>query len=290
MKYKVVLVAISMMLLAACEKFIDLGPLDQISVDDYWKTTSDLEKYVVKFYPLLDKDEPDDSDDLIYGFDISTILNGERVAATGSWVNDWRRVRDINIFFDNYRKVEDDFDTYKHFVGEAHFFRAWTYFGLLKKYGDLPWYSNALELSDDGELMRPRDPRTLVVDSILMDLDKASVYLDRKVDSGNNRLNKESALAFKTRVALYEGTWQKYHKGTAFGTDGANYDKYFEACIAAGQELMNGEFDVQLYSTGNADRDYFELFGFDNMSSIDEVLLYRAYNAADGLKNRTQAD
>ncbi len=105
---------------------------------------------------------------------------------------------------------------------------------------------------------------------------------------GNNRLSKEAALAFKTRVALYEGTWQKYHANTPFGTPGADPNKYFQKCVEAAEELMNGNYKVGVYSTGNPSEDYYRLFGFDNMSEIDEIIFYRAFNASEGLANKTQ--
>ena len=53
--------------------------------------------------------------------------------------------------------------------------------------------------------------------------------------------------------------------------------------ITAGQD-----YKVGIYNTGNPDEDYYKLFGFDNMSDVNEVLLYRAFNAAEGAGNSTQ--
>jgi hypothetical protein len=284
-------------LFSACEEFIDLQPLDKISTNDYWKTTNDLKGYVVHFYPrimppILGTGVPpgtwDDGTDNILREDVDDIMNGERVLATGNWRNEWTIIRDLNIFFENYGKCQENFNSYKHYVGEAYFFRAWSYFQLLKKYGDLPWYANVVELDSESDLMKPRDPRTLIADSIIADLDKATLYLDKKSVTGNNRVSKEAALAFKTRVALYEGTWQKYHAGTDFGTPGADPDKYFQACVDAATELMNGTYGVGIYNTGNPATDFYKLHGMDNMSAVPEVIFYRAFNSADGLINAVQ--
>jgi hypothetical protein len=219
----------------------------------------------------------------------SPVLNGERTKRTGNWTGEWRNIRNVNIFFKNYGRCEDSFDSYKHYVGEAHFFRAWFYFDLLKSYGDLPWYSEVLDLDSDDQLNRPRDPRTLVADSILADLDKAISYLDVRSTTGNSRISKEAALALKTRIALFEGTWQKYHANTPFGTAGADPAKYFRQSVSAAEELIKGNYTVGLYSQGKPDSDYFTLFGLDNMSNVNEVLLYKAFNAADGARNSTQS-
>lgn len=288
-KLKILLLPI-IFTLVSCEEFIDLHPLDKIGTDNYWKTSQDLKNYVIRFYPSLNKDGRGDTDDLIEEGLISPILNGERVESTGTWRNYWVNIRDINYFFDNYQKCEDEFSNYSQYVGEAHFFKAWYYFRLLKRFGDVPWYSTVIELDDDDLLFQPRDPRNVVVDSIIANLDKAILYLGARTAVGNILLSKEAALTFKTRVALYEGTWQKYHANTPFGTSGANPNKYFQECVNAAEELINGDYKVGIYNTGNPDNDYFELFGFDDMGGVDEVILYKAYNQNQGIRNAVQAE
>jgi hypothetical protein len=276
----------------SCEDFIDLQPLDRISTNDYWLTSADLANYIVQFYPNLGgsnmvHSDTGDSDNIVHP-SLSSILNGQRSPATGNWRGEWTVIRNVNIFFDNYEKCNDLFDSYKHYLGEAHFFRAWFYFNLLKKYGDLPWYTSALKMDDEEALMHPRDPRTLVADNILADLDKAAEYLSLRSATGNLRLNKETALAFKTRVALYEGTWEKYHANDGFGVSGADPNKYFRQVISAAEELRNGNYTVGIYDNGKPETDYYEMFGLDNMSNINEVLLYKAFSLTDGMTNNAQ--
>jgi hypothetical protein len=235
------------------------------------------------------------SDDL-FESDLSTILSGQRAPATGDWRDEWTIIRNINIFFDNYEKCTDPTDNYSQSLGEAYFFRAWFYFNLLKKYGDLPCYTSALTIDDEDGLMRPRDPRTVVADNILADLDKAITYLKVRSDVGNMRANREAALGFKTRVALYEGSWQKYHAGNAFGTPGAAPNKYFRQVVSAAEELINGNYTAGIYSTGKPDytdgaapdADFFNLLGMDDMSGANEILFYRGFNLADGFGNEVQ--
>src|SRR5690606_39673531 len=45
---------------------------------------------------------------------------------------------------------------------------------------------------------------------------------------------------------------------------------------------MNGNYQVGIYN------DYYKLFGLDNMSAANEILLYRAYNIKDGVSNDVQ--
>lgn len=292
-KFKLIPFITILLLFISCEDFIDLEPLDQITVDNYWKSSSDLENYMLQFYPRFFPDNgmigglTAHTDNMVFS-NISTIMHGERSPRTGSWRWEWTDIRNVNVFFANYEKCEDPLSSYSQYLGEAHFFRAWFYFNMLKMYGDLPWYSEPIELEDDEALMKPREPRTFIADKIIEDLDNAAIYLDKREKVGNNRITKEAALAFKTRVALYEGTWQKYHAGTVFGTSGSNPDKYFNACVSAAKELMSGEYTVGIYNTGEPDIDYFKMFGLVNMNNIDEVILYKAFNHAEGFGNTVE--
>lgn len=289
-----VLTLFATILLYSCEDFIDLKPLDQITEDNYWKSSNDLRNYVYQFYPAffpysqMVAELGTNSDEMVHGGTPSLILNGERTSRTGRWTSEWTQIRNVNIFFRNYEKCEDDFSAYKHYVGEAHFFRAWFYFEMLKKYGDLPWYDQVIELDDEENLLKPRESRAAIVDKILLDLDKAVEYLDFRKDVGNCVINKEVALAFQTRVALYEGTWQKYHVGTPFATPSADPNKYFTKCVEAAEKLINGNYTTGIYNTGNPESDYYTMFGLVNMGNINEVLLYKQFNLAEGFRNSVE--
>ena len=278
----------------SCEDFIDLKPLDQVAQENYWKSSSDLKNYMVQFYPnffphtQMIMNLAIDSDEMIYGGSPNVFLNGERTTRTGTWRGEWTQIRNLNIFFENYQKCEDEFSSYQHYVGEAHFFRAWFYFELLKMYGDLPWYDEVIELDDDEKLMMPRESRAKIIDNILLDLDKATLYLDARKDVGNCVINKEVSLAFQTRVALFEGSWQKYHAGTVFATPDTDPNKYFRKCIEAANELITGDYYTGIYGTGSPDIDYFKMFGLVNMGDINEILLYKSFNMAEGYRNTVE--
>jgi hypothetical protein len=294
MKRLIYLVIVSFGLFS-CESFLDRPPLNQITSASYWQTAQDLENYVVKYYANFGGHGTwsggygygaTNADNMIVATP-NNVLVGERGIATGRWVGDWGNIRSINIFFDNYQNCKDNFELYQHTLGEAHFFRAWFYYSLLRRFGDLPLYLTELNMDSD-ELMRPREKRTVIADAILADLDNAITHLKDRNQVGNNRLNKETALAFKSQVALFEGSWQKYHAGTPFGTPGADPTKYFQASVDASEELINGPYYRGLYSTGKGWEDYYTLFGMDDMSDVNEVLFYRAYNIGDGVRNDAQ--
>lgn len=287
---KILYITACLFMLASCS-ILDQPPLDRISNDQYWKTPNDLENYTLQFYANFPTFRTigghylgNIGNDAFTGSDHqitqtpATQLNGTRntTISGGNW--NWTGVRSVNIFFENYGKVNAPASNINHYVGEAHFFKAWLYFERVKQFGDVPWYTNSLQLNSP-ELYTPRTPRTAVVDSILWHLDRATEKLSLLKDAvgGNNRLSKEAALIFKSRVALYEGTWQKYHAGTPFGTTGADPKKYFRAAADAATELMTpGKYKVGI--VGTSATDYTTLFASTNLSANNEVVLWARFD------------
>lgn len=101
-------------------------------------------------------------------------------------------------------------------VAEAKFFRAYFHFELVQIWGDAVLLTVPLDL-DSEQLYSPRDDRSVVIDQILQDLKEAAEDLPEAA-SAAGRLCKDAALAMLSRVALYEGTWQKFHTGGSNAT------------------------------------------------------------------------
>jgi hypothetical protein len=52
-------------------------------------------------------------------------------------------------------------------------------------------------------------------------------------------VNKWVALALQSRVALFEGTWEKYHAGDAFKAQTPNPEKYLKKAVEAAEAIIN---------------------------------------------------
>lgn len=268
------------------EDFLDRYPLDQVTDAVFFTNPSDMEIYLNQFYnrnnfPHQYVSRGDlDSDIHITDKTIDVRLQGTLTINSGPAYS-YTNIRQINYFFDNYRKCEDDFETYKQYVGEAHFFRAMFYFTLLKNFGDVQWISKVLQ-TNSPELYGTRDPRGIIADNIIADLDSAAMYLTADKTNGYSRINKWMALLYQTRVALYEGTWEKYHAGTDFGVANAQPEKYLNKVVeAAGQIMSSGLYDI--YSTGSPATDYVDLFGLRDYSSNPEVMFWNKMNLELGV-------
>ncbi|GHT65728.1 hypothetical protein FACS189452_00370 [Bacteroidia bacterium] len=286
---------------ASCnDDFMERTPLDKISDVSFWKSPNDLKLYVNNLYSrndLLAREDgwgsigpygydADDGSDTEVRYQYNDRMNGEAtIPADGNgWGNsDWLALRDINYFLDHYPAVEalTSFDAVKQYVGEALFFRSIFYFNKLRRFGTLPWASTTVTTSSDV-LFAERLPRNQVVDSIMLDLDNAVNYLPARAGGGwTGRVTKETAMALQARIALYEGTWEKYHAGTPFAAAVDNSTKFLtKAAEVAGALIKMSEDNgyPALDNEGVADG-YRDLFNQENYSGSKEVLFWKKYEA-----------
>lgn len=274
---------IALLVLNACnEDFLDRHPLDKVGSVNFFMTPADLQTYLNRFYnstlfPISPQYGRDYDSDNAISVNIDTRLEGSRTLDNASNIS-FENVRNINYFFDNYKRVEQnhDIEDYQQYLGEAHFFRALIYYNLLVRYGDIQWFTTALG-TKSPELYNPRDPRNIVADNIIADLDTAAMYLTVDKTDGASRLNKWMALLIQSRVALFEGSWEKYHNETPFGVANMNPQKYFNKAVEAASVIMNsGLYDI--YTTGTPSSDYYDLFILRDYSSNNEVMFWREFN------------
>ncbi|KAA5549172.1 RagB/SusD family nutrient uptake outer membrane protein [Adhaeribacter rhizoryzae] len=287
-KLKYIIIILVGGLLAACQKedFLDRYPLDAVTEPVFFKTPNDLKIYMNQYYnrsnfPVMEKGKGDVGTDIyITESAINPRLEGSRSINSAPGLN-YTNIRSVNYFFANYKKCEADFKEYQQYVGEAFFFRAMFYFNLLKSFGDVQLVETVLTTSSP-ELYGTRSPRNVVADKIISDLDSAALYLSTGKSNGHDRINKWIALLYQSRVALYEGTWEKYHAGTKFGVAAADPAKYFNKAVEAATTVMNsGLYDI--YSTGKPNQDYNDLFGLRDYSPNKEVMFWTKMNLSLGI-------
>ena len=277
--------------LSACD-YLDLEPLDAIGTDQFYETANAiaLEQYCNDLYPKLITGYgapnsydwgmfgEDESGDDHLPWDRNTTSFGLRTvpssASNTQWT--WTNIRACNDFLNNYMRSPESDEVKHRYAGEILFFKTLDYYNKLKTYGDVPWLDNVLNPGDE-ELYKARDSRTLVAQNMLRDIDQAIEWLPQKSDV--TRVSKDAALALKARFCLFEGTWRKYH-----GLD-TEEDLYLKEALEAAQELMKPEYGYSLYTTGDPNTSYHELFVLDDQAGNPEVILSKAYDPAIGLGN-----
>lgn len=236
---KIIIALLALYSLSACNDFLDREPLSQVSPDAYFNNAGQLSAYTLDLYKSFFYTNKDYSmgNTLL---DNNTDNQAKRNSSDDIWLPGWKKVpnkasvwklnniRKVNYFLGKvlpkYKagEIEGSKAEINQAIGEAYFLRAYEYYGKLTKLGDFPIIKEPLP-EDRAELIKrsKRSPRNLVARFILEDLDEAIKYLSPNPVANKNRISQEVAKLFKSRVALYEGTWLKYHRGTAFVPGGA---------------------------------------------------------------------
>lgn len=154
----------------------------------------------------------------------------------------YKRIYYTNLLLDRANSFSDK-EAIKVPVAEAKFFRAYLYFELVQIYGDAILVTRPLDL-DSEELRRERDNRSVVIDQIITDLQEAAMDLPPKA-SETGRLTSYAANAMISRVALYEGTWQKFHTNGAETTTNTERSTYLLGLAKdAALLVMDGTYEL----------------------------------------------
>lgn len=236
--------------MVSCDDYLDITPPSKVSPEGYFNNTDQLKTYLDKYYANYDNwsstDDThggelpshfgtqngspyneDNATDNNQGTNNRYIKDEWTVPQKdGKWKFDDIRIWNyfINTAKEKYAKGEisgADSDI-KHYMGEGYFMRALEYFFRLRNLGDFPIITETL--ADDQAVLTAasqRRPRNEVARFIVANLDTAITYL--KNDMGKTRISKNAALLLKSRVALYEATWEKYHAGTAMVPNGPGW-------------------------------------------------------------------
>ena len=250
----------------SCEDMLDFQPKDRLSPDTYFRTETDCELWTNNYYTVFPSAEGVYSEpfDVIVRDVLADEISGVRkpMPTDGNWK--WTKLREMNFFLSRSSQIEEE-SVRLRYEGLTRFFRAYFYFEKVKRYGDVPWVDKPLS-SDDNELYKGRDSREFVMEKVMEDIDFAIANLPEKQDVYH--VTRWTARALKSRIALFEGTFRKYH-----GIDG--YEKYLQECVTASEPFLNGPYNI--YTTGSTP--YQDLFTSQDAIGT-EIILARAYTSA----------
>lgn len=293
-------------LFSSCSDFLDREPITSPNSATFLSSQNQVTNYVNGLYTSLPslatygmgvRGEEKNSDNILAD-NYDRRLNGELQETGGgaeAWQNGYKYLRNVNYFFKYYNIAEaEENDALRSLKGEVYFFRAYWHFYLLKNFGDIPvmdafWDENATVA---GLQMPPKD-RSAVAQFILDDLETAKGLLYKRSEYQGLRVSKEAAIILAMRVALYEGTWEKYHKGTDFAAAEDKSGEFLGKVLTLGDELFgmglslntsdNDPFiekDVAKRSPGDS---YAHLFNQSDLSGIPEAVFWKKYSIAGGL-------
>lgn len=246
---------------------LDLIPETSLSDASFWKTADNFEKACNRLYLYLHATDfryADNKSDFSIGAGPNEISSGSRVApsTSGDWNTPYQIIFTANKIIEN----AENMDFASRWKAEAKFFRAYAYFNLVTKYGDVPLVLRVLEINAP-EFDAGRTSKETVIDQIYNDLDFAAANLPSFLElgeAGYGRVSKSAALALKSRVALYFGTHQKYHNW-------GQPSDHLSLAIKTTEEVMKEGHE--LYT----DKPYYYLFqyegeGFTNKENILPII------------------
>lgn len=320
----------------SCEDYLDQEPKSQVSPDNYFTDASQLQNYANRLYSETDKEKailPSHINQYSYGIFGEDAGTDNQIGVTADdrytadrWKVDqtedkkwnFEMIYRCNFFFEQVlpkfggnldgseNTIGGDLGEIKHYIGEMYFLRGLEYFKKLQLFGDFPIIDKTLpdDLATLTEASK-RSPRNEVARFILSDFDEAITLLGDE-DMATTRINKDVALLLKSRVALFEGTWLKYFKETAFVPGGPEWPgatKDYNAGFAYESGSIDSEIDYFLTQAMDAakqvgdvyaaslttntgvvpqlDTDpanpFLHMFAQEDLSDVKEVLLWRQY-------------
>ena len=287
-------VAASILPFSSCSDFLDREPITKPEAGNFLTGAIQVENYINGLYMTLPsfskfglgvRSEEKNSDNII-AEKYDARLHGQNNLFSGAsdWQTGYQNLRKVNYFFHNYKVPEaQENEDVLSLKGEAYFLRAYWHFDLLKKFGSIPvmdafWDENATIAG----LQIPAKARNEVARFILSDLVEAKNLLHSRGKYSGIRINKEAAMVLAMNVALYEGTWEKYHSSDDFASSTNESNYFLGEVINWGNELFGCGID--LYKTGQNPGDAFAaLFNSKDLSGMGEVLLWRKYSSDEGV-------
>ena len=287
-------VAASILPFSSCSDFLDREPIPKPEAGNFLTGAIQVENYINGLYMTLPsfskfglgvRSEEKNSDNIIAEkYDARLHGQNNQFSGASDWQTGYQNLRKVNYFFHNYKVPEaQENEDVLSLKGEAYFLRAYWHFDLLKKFGSIPvmdafWDENATIAG----LQIPAKTRNEVARFILSDLVEAKNLLHSRGKYSGIRINKEAAMVLAMNVALYEGTWEKYHSSDDFASSTNESNYFLGEVINWGNELFGCGID--LYKTGQNPGDAFAaLFNSKDLSGMGEVLLWRKYSSDEGV-------
>ena len=318
-------IAAASLFLPACKKFLDIQPLNKVSATTLLSDISGVKVLMATLYnkmPIEDfsynpgkmfnyHKDAGSTGFVDLGWSIS-FYTDESLVTAGSGVgpvNDgywgYDAVSQVNQLINALPTVTMDKSQRDRLLSEAHFIRAYIYFGLAKRYGGVPLIDTVLTYvagSDNANLYIPRNTEKETWNFILNECDLAVQNLPATVSAvdGTYRATKWAAYALKSRAALFAASVAKYWNNAPLsgvavdqnlvgGMTVSDANNYYLQCINASKQIIDNS-GKQLYKPSPANKaeaakNYQDIF--QNPANADvEVIFKKGY--IDGSVTRLQ--
>jgi len=272
-----------------CTKNLEQAPQSTATRDAVFGSADGLQLYANSFYNILPAIGSDGNS--VYKVDANLSDFGARNGVpdyirTGVWNSrqstgwSWGNLRSLNYFIANCTNPAVAKPVRENYIGLARFFRAYFYYTMVQKFGNVPWISKPLAVTDSALLYAPRDPRTLVMDSVLADLNYAISHITLLTDNTRSQITKWVAYGLKSRICLFEGTFRRYQ--TSYGLT-ATAAQWLQDAASASKAVMDSA-GMSLNTSNGTDLSYRTLF-INATPVTNEVMLSDVTSSALAVVN-----
>jgi len=281
MKKILLLLGVSAFVLSSCE--LNEEPLATATENDIFGTASGLKTYSYSFYNNITSGTSAYQGDAMSDYGAVNSINdfiregGYSAETSTGW--SWSALRNINHFIVNCNNPNVSETVRNNYIGIARFFRAWFYLDKVSTFGDVPWIDRPLGVNEEEVLYGTRDSRALVMEKVLEDLDFAYNHISATASDGTT-ITKWTALGLKTRVALFEASFRKYHPELGLSSTA---NELYQEVVDAGLELMT-KGPHSLNTAQGIDASQRQLF-ISDAPVTNEVMLAVAFNKELALMN-----
>ncbi|BDD11965.1 membrane protein (plasmid) [Fulvitalea axinellae] len=266
-KTKYMFLALAMLLGASCTSWLEIGPENDIVLEDYWKSKEDIESAVFAAYGGLARQQTK-------MFEWGE-LRGDALEATTETDEDAQKAMRLEIFpesefakWDGFYKTINRANTVLKYgptvqdydesltdedlgalMGEAYFLRALSYFYLVRSFGEVPMPLLPSD-TDKQDIYLEKSSEQAVVNQIIDDLTKAEKIISDdygKLEENKGRGTKSAVRALLADVYMWA---ENYPKAILY------CDKIFNR---AAHGLLPGERWFDIFAKGNTNEGIYEL-------------------------------
>lgn len=230
-------------------------PQAQISKVPVFNSETGLKLYTNSFYNVFPRATDIYSNS--YYIAVNSVIkyftaNGYSPEESTGW--DWETLRNINYFIANCTDESVPIAVRNNYIGIARFFRAYFYFDMMTKFGDLPWIDHPLDVKD-SLLVAGRASRGMIAEKIKEDLDFSIANITTMRNPSTSTITSTVAAALKSRVCLWEGTFRKYHTEAQLQSSA---NDWLQESVKASQYVMDAGYSI--YAGEGPGKSYRKLF------------------------------
>ncbi|QCW99484.1 RagB/SusD family nutrient uptake outer membrane protein [Aggregatimonas sangjinii] len=284
MKKIVTILALGLVLVSSCnDDFLDKEPLDQLSASTVFEDQALAQAFLNNIIGLLPagqynspgggygnsyllasiSDEARSKSGWVPSNSVvrQGALNPLNLGGLDIWDEAYTAIRQVNEFLVGLEGSSFDEEFKINSAAAARFVRAWFYFDLTRRYGDVPLLTKAQTLDDD-DLFPSETPRNDVYIFVNEELEAAASALPNKSEAKSGQLTKQAAIALNARAMLFAERYEEAANLADALINGSENDglELYGANPANAEEARKNYADLFLSTGGNVETVYESLF------------------------------